>query len=153
MANWPADKVVWVTCGCMIVTWWSHDLWRQQHPWRLCGYVPMIFLAPIQDAMKGNLDTWLGIVRADWGCLRNLVEWGWSECNAGGIALKSGDLALGTDHDTLCIHIMWPPTCVITLTMPLLLTLHPWSHWYYLNSHFSTKASSSCRYPTCSNLK
>jgi len=39
----------------------------------------MNVLAPIQDVMKGNLDAWLGIVGADQGCLRNLVEWGWQE--------------------------------------------------------------------------
>ena len=60
----------------------------------------MNVLAPIQDATKGNLDAWLDMVGADQGCLRNLVEWGWSGCDTGGIALKSGDLALGMDCDS-----------------------------------------------------
>jgi len=61
----------------------------------------MTVLAPIQDVTKVNLDAWSGIVGVDWGGLRNLEEWGWSECNRGGTALKSGDLALGMDHDRL----------------------------------------------------
>ena len=49
--------------------------------------------------MKGNLDAWSGMVGVDWGGLRSLAEWGWSTCNNGGTVLKSGDLALGMDHD------------------------------------------------------
>src|SRR5882724_11175976 len=30
------------------------------------------------------------MVGVDWDALRNLEEWGWSECNEGGTVLKSG---------------------------------------------------------------
>ena len=58
-------------------------------------------LAPIHDVMKGNLDAWLGMVGVDWGGLRNLAEWGWSTCDKGGTVLKSEDLALGMDCDSM----------------------------------------------------
>ena len=59
----------------------------------------MTVMAPIQDAMKGNLDAWSGMVRVDWGGLRNLAEWGWSKCDEGGTVLKSGEIALAMDCD------------------------------------------------------
>ena len=49
--------------------------------------------------MKGSLGIWSSVVGHDWGGLKNLAEWGKSICDKGGIVLKSGDLALGTDHD------------------------------------------------------
>jgi len=64
------------------------------------GCIPMNVLAPIKDAMKGNLDAWSGMVRVELGGLRNLTEWVWNTCDEGGTVLKSGDLALGMDCDT-----------------------------------------------------
>jgi len=56
-------------------------------------------LAQIHDVTKESLGIWSGMVGHDWGGLRNLAEWGWSICNKGGTVPKSGDLALGMDHD------------------------------------------------------
>jgi len=36
---------------------------------------------PIHNVTK---ETWSGMVRVDWGGLRNLAEWGWSTCDKEG---------------------------------------------------------------------
>jgi len=64
--------------------------WKASTPLRPWGCVLMMILAPIQGATKGNLDAWLGMARVDWGGMRNLEEWGWSECDEGETALRVG---------------------------------------------------------------
>jgi len=85
---------------------------------RLGGCILTNVLAPIQDAMKGNLDTWSGMIRVDWGSLRNLAKWGWSTCNEGGTVPKSGDLALGTDCDTI-VYLMYQSLVTLILNSDL----------------------------------
>jgi len=48
------------------------------------------------------------MIGVDWGGLQSLAEWGWSKCNEGGIVLKSGDLALGTDCDRSALWVCAP---------------------------------------------